>query len=139
MTKDSIRVAIYARVSTKGKQDVKYQLRELSRWCRRMRYAVYKEYIDSESGAKGRGERRQFTQMFEDASQRRSDLVLFWALDRFTLERLARTIFYLQQLDSCGVRFQSYREEYLNSDNELVARHSAQRACVPGKTRTSAD
>jgi len=26
----------------------------------------------------------------------------------------------LQQLDSCGVRFHSYREEYLSSDNELV-------------------
>ena len=114
------RVAIYARVSTKDKQDVQNQLRELRQWCKRMNYQVHKEYVDSESGSKGRGERKQFTQMFEDASRRKFDLLLFWALDRFTREGLAKTIFYLQQLDKYGVKFHSYREEYLNSDNELV-------------------
>jgi len=119
-TDNKIQIAIYARVSTKDKQDVQNQLRELRRWTKKMAYKVYREYIDNESGSKGRGQRQQFTQMFQDAAQRKFDLVLFWALDRFTREGLQKTIYYLQQLDSCGVKFHSYTEEYLNTDNELV-------------------
>lgn len=119
-TKGNLRVAIYARVSRDEKQEVLNQLLELRQWCKRMRYLISREYVDSESGAKGKGERKEFTQMFQDASRRNFDLVLFWALDRFTREGLAKTIFYLQQLDTYNVRFHSYREEYLNSDNELV-------------------
>jgi len=58
--------------------------------------------------------------MFQDAAQRKFDLVLFWALDRFTREDLQKTIFYLRQLDDCGVKFHSYTEPYLNTDQELV-------------------
>jgi len=119
-TNHKTQVAIYARVSTKDKQDVENQLRELRRWAKKMGYKIYQEYVDNESGSKGRGQRQQFTQMFQDAAQRKFDLVLFWALDRFTREGLQKTIYYLQQLDSCGVKFHSYTEEYLNTDNELV-------------------
>ncbi|MCH8019688.1 recombinase family protein, partial [candidate division KSB1 bacterium] len=42
------------------------------------------------------------------------------ALDRFTREGLQKTIFYLRQLDDCGVKFHSYTEPYLNTDQELV-------------------
>jgi DNA invertase Pin-like site-specific DNA recombinase len=113
-------VAIYARVSTKEKQEIQNQLRELRQWCGRMGHRIYHEYIDKETGSKGRSERKQFSQMFKDASQRKFDLVVFWALDRFTREGLQKTIYYLQQLDGYGVKFHSYQEEYLNTDNELV-------------------
>ena len=59
-------VAIYARVSTKEKQDVQNQLRELRRWTKKMGYKIYQEYIDNESGSNGRGQRQQFTQMFQE-------------------------------------------------------------------------
>lgn len=36
------------------------------------------------------------------------------------IRRLRQTIHYLQLLDACGVRFHSYTEEYLSTDNELV-------------------
>jgi len=85
-----------------------------------MGYKIHQEYVDKESGGKGRGERKQFTQMFKDASIRQFDLVVFWALDRFTREGLQKTIYYLQRLDSCGVKFHSYTEPYLNTDQELV-------------------
>ncbi len=85
-----------------------------------MGYTIYEEYVDNESGSNGRSERSQFNQMFTDASLRKFDLLLFWALDRFTREGLQKTIYYLQQLDSFGVNFHSYKEEYLNTDNELV-------------------
>ena len=119
-TKPKIQVAIYARVSTKDKQDVENQLRELRRWTKKMGYEIYKEFVDKESGSRGRGERKEFGWMFEEASQRKFDLLLFWALDRFTREGLQKTIYYLQQLDSCGVKFHSYTEPYLNTDQELV-------------------
>ncbi len=85
-----------------------------------MGYNIYQEYIDNKSGSKGRGQRKEFSSMLEDASQRRFDLVLFWALDRFTREGLQKTIYYLQQLDDYGVKFHSYTEPYLNTDQELV-------------------
>lgn len=59
--------------------------------------------------------------MFEDAARRKFDIVLFWSLDRFTREGIRKTIAYLQQLDSFGVRFKSYTEPLLDTDNELVA------------------
>jgi len=69
-------VAIYARVSTKDKQGRPNQLRELRRWTKKMGYKIYQEYIDNEGGSKGRGQRQQFTPIFQDAAQRKFDLVL---------------------------------------------------------------
>ena len=40
------------------------------------------EYVDRVSGRKGTGERKQFAALFEHASRRKFDCVLFWALDR---------------------------------------------------------
>ena len=48
-------VATYARVSTKDKQDVANQLRELHTWTKKMGYKIYQEYVDNESGGKGSG------------------------------------------------------------------------------------
>ena len=61
-------VAISARVSTKEKQEVENQLHELRTWCKRMAYNIYREYIDKESGAKGRGGRKAFTEMVADTT-----------------------------------------------------------------------
>ena len=93
------RVAIYARVSTKDKeQDVENQLVQLREFCDRQRYEVAGEYIDHESGKEGRRERSAFARLFEDAAGRKFDLVLFWSLDRFSREGIRKTILYLQQL-----------------------------------------
>jgi DNA invertase Pin-like site-specific DNA recombinase len=71
--------------------------------------------------AKARRERKaQFAALFEDASKRKFDLVLFWALDRFSREGMVPTINHLQRLDSHGVAFHSYTEAHLATDNELV-------------------
>jgi DNA invertase Pin-like site-specific DNA recombinase len=53
--------------------------------------------------------------MFEDARLRRIDLVLFWALDRLSSEGTLKTLEYLQRLDSYGVGWKSYTEQYLDS------------------------
>ena len=97
------RVAIYARVSTKDKgQDVENQLAQLREFCERQGYVIFDEYMDDESGTKGKREREGFNRLFEDASKRKFDLVLVWSVDRFTREGIAKTLFYLQQLDSLG-------------------------------------
>jgi DNA invertase Pin-like site-specific DNA recombinase len=116
-----MRVAIYARVSTDDKgQDPENQLRELRAWCASAGHAIVREYVDHESGRKGADRRRQFAALFEGASRRKFDLVLFWALDRFSREGMVPTILHLQRLSSCGVSFHSYTEAHLATDNELV-------------------
>jgi len=72
------------------------------------------EYMDDESGTKGKRERSGFARLFEDAGKRKFDVVLVWSLDRFTREGISKTIFYLQQLDGLGVNFKSYTEQYLD-------------------------
>jgi DNA invertase Pin-like site-specific DNA recombinase len=115
------RVAIYARVSTEDKgQDPENQLRQLRAWCRSAGHEIAAEYIDRESGRKGIDKRKRFNELFEDASRRKFDLVLFWALDRFTREGMVPTINYLQRLNGYGIGFHSYTEAHLATDNELV-------------------
>lgn len=116
-----MRVAIYARVSTDNKgQNPENQLRELRAWCAHAGHSIVREYIDFESGRKGADKRKQFAALFNDAAKRRFDCVLFWALDRFSREGMAQTIAHLQRLNSYGVKFQSYTEPHLSTDNELV-------------------
>ena len=81
------RVALYARVSTKDKgQDVENQLAQLREFCERQGWVIHDEYMDDESGTKGKRERSGFARLFEDAGKRKFDVVLVWSLDRFTRE-----------------------------------------------------
>jgi len=116
-----MRVAIYARVSTNDKgQDPENQLRELRAWCVNSGHTITREYVEHETGRRGAEKRKQFAALFEDAAKRKFDLVLFWALDRFSREGMAQSIVHLQRLTSYGVTFHSYTEPHLATDNELV-------------------
>jgi len=116
-----MRIAIYARVSTEDKgQDPENQLRDLRGWCANCGHELVGEYVDRVSGRKGMAVRKQFAALFEDASKRRFDCVLFWALDRFSREGMVPTIQHLERLNSYGVTFHSYTEPHLCSDNEMV-------------------
>lgn len=109
-----MRAAIYARVSTRDKgQDNENQLLELRAFAERKGYTLYKEYLDEESG--GKASRKHFDQLFLDAHQRRFDVVLFWALDRFSREGALETLNHLQKLSNAGVQFVSFTEQYLDS------------------------
>ncbi len=112
------RGAIYLRVST-GDQHSKNQLLQLQEFCKRWEgHELIAEYVDQESG---RRERKDFDQMLADAARRRFDVLLFWALDRFSREGIRKTIAYLQRLDDRGIAFKSYTEPFLDTDNELIA------------------
>jgi DNA invertase Pin-like site-specific DNA recombinase len=108
------RVAIYSRVSTKDKgQDVENQLRQLRDFCARQGYEIVREYVDHASGK--RSDRDAFQEMFADASRREFDVLLFWALDRFSREGVFNTLQHLERLTSYGIGYRSFAEQYLDS------------------------
>ena len=106
---------LYARVSTKDKgQDTENQLRQLREFCTSQGWTVCREYIDHASGKNDIG-RPEFQRLFEDAAQRKFDLVVFWALDRFSREGVLATLQYLQRLSGYGIGYRSFTEGYLDS------------------------
>ena len=50
--------------------------------------------------------------MMTDAAKRKFDVLVFWALDRFSREGVYETHLYLKRLDEAGVRFRSLTEPY---------------------------
>ncbi len=109
-----MRIAIYGRVSTRDKgQEVENQLAQLREFAAKQGWTVTREYIDHESGS--RADRPEFKQMFQDASQRRFDLLVFWSLDRLSREGVLQTLNYLNRLTSYGVGYRSFTEQYFDS------------------------
>jgi DNA invertase Pin-like site-specific DNA recombinase len=106
--------AIYARVSTRDRgQDFTNQLFALREFAVKQGWTIYSEYVDQVSGATD--ERPAFQQMFEQASQRRFDVLLFWSLDRLSREGVLETLQHLQRLTSYGIAWRSFTEQYLDS------------------------
>ena len=109
-----MKIAIYNRVST-GKQDPLIQADQLRDFAQRQSWTITHDYTDVVSGSKSEKDRPQFQKLMEAASRREFDLVLFWALDRFSREGVLPTLHHLQRLDSWGVAWRSYTEQYLDS------------------------
>jgi DNA invertase Pin-like site-specific DNA recombinase len=108
-----MRVAIYARVSTKDKgQDPANQLHQLREFAER-HGSIYRVYTDQESG--GKAGRSAFQQLLLEAYQQQFDLVVFWRLDRFSREGALATLRYLKELKDHGVNYKSFTEPYLDS------------------------
>jgi DNA invertase Pin-like site-specific DNA recombinase len=113
-THNITRVAIYARVSTKDKgQEVENQLRQLREFVAVQGWAVYREFVDHESAATD--DRPAFQAMFRDASQRKFEVLLFWALDRLSREGVWETLQHLNRLTACGIGYRSFSEQYFDS------------------------
>jgi DNA invertase Pin-like site-specific DNA recombinase len=108
-----MRVGIYSRVST-DKQDCENQLVQLREFAKTQGWEVFREYVDEGiSGSKA--DRPEFQQMFADASKRKFDLVLFWALDRLSREGVLETLQHLRRLESWGIAYRSFTESYFDS------------------------
>jgi DNA invertase Pin-like site-specific DNA recombinase len=108
------RVALYARVSTKDKgQDTENQLAQLRQFTATQGWTITHEYVDQATGK--HSDREQFQRLFQDASQRKFDAVLFWSLDRFSREGVRETLNHLERLTSYGVNWRSFTEQYLDS------------------------
>lgn len=107
-----MKIALYLRVST-DKQETENQAVQLREFAAKQGWQIVHEYVDCESGSKA--DRAEFQRMFADASRRKFDLVLFWALDRLSREGVLKTLQYLQQLTNSGVGWKSFTQQYLDS------------------------
>jgi DNA invertase Pin-like site-specific DNA recombinase len=112
MTTARIKCAIYARVSS-DKQETLNQRAQLKKFCLQQGWLVVAEYIDHETGSVP--SRVEFQKMLLHASQRKFDVLLFWALDRLTREGTLATLQYLERLTSYQVGYKSFTEPYLDS------------------------
>src|SRR5438067_689150 len=107
-----MRTALYCRVSTLD-QDNDNQLAQLRQFASSQGWQIVTEFCDQASG--GTNNRVEFKRMFQDASQRRFDVLLFWSLDRLSREGVLETLQHLQRLTSYGVAWRSFTEQYLDS------------------------
>lgn len=107
-----MKIAIYARVST-TKQDNENQLAQLREFAAKQDWQVFDSYVDQESGSTS--DRPEFQRMFCDASKRKFDLVLFWALDRFSRQGVLDTLQHFNRLESYGVSYKSFTEPFFDS------------------------
>ena len=83
-----MKVAIYIRVSTEEQAREGYSLaaqeRSLREKCSREGWEVYDVYADRGISGKDITHRPAMTTMLDDASRHEFDLILVWALSRFT-------------------------------------------------------
>jgi DNA invertase Pin-like site-specific DNA recombinase len=110
-----MRAALYGRVSTKGKgQDTENQLIQLREYCSRQGWSLVHEYIDRESGTRSDA-RKEFQALLTSASRREFDVVVVWALDRFSREGVMQTFDHVKKLRAYGVEFESYTEAHFRT------------------------
>src|SRR6201982_1499805 len=102
-----MRVAIYARVSTKD-QSCDLQLRDLRAYCAARGFSVQREYVDvGESGAKD--SRPQLNDLMAAARKRLFDAVVVWRFDRFA-RSTKHLLLALEEFRALGIQFSSYQE-----------------------------
>lgn len=81
-----MKIAIYGRVSKNDEsQDPQNQLQPLRDYAKALKGEVVQEYVDCASGS-GVADRISFLKMLDDADKHQFDLLLVWALDRFSRE-----------------------------------------------------
>jgi DNA invertase Pin-like site-specific DNA recombinase len=112
--KKQIRAAYYLRVSTES-QELENQRAEIVPFIENRGWRLVHTFEDSMSGRKTEKDRPGFAAMLKAAHQRKFDIVVFWALDRLTREGTRATFSYLQRLESKGVGYVSYQEQWLDS------------------------
>jgi DNA invertase Pin-like site-specific DNA recombinase len=103
------RAALYLRVSTDG-QTTENQRRELLETSERRGWVVAQTYEDAGiSGAKGRHQRPGLDAALRDATRRRYDVLMVWAIDRLGRSTLA-VVDALVELEAAGVAILALKE-----------------------------
>lgn len=110
-----LRCALYCRVSTED-QTTENQIQPLRDRAKSKGYTIVKEYVETGSGAKK--DREQFCLMLDEADKRTFDLILVWALDRFSREGVSNMVAYINRLKRAGVGLESKQEEWLDISDE---------------------
>lgn len=105
----SIRVALYARVST-DRQTTENQLQELRSVGERLGWEIVGEYIDQGiSGAKGRDQRPAFDKLLKGAMRKEFDLIAAWSVDRLG-RSLQDLVGFLGEIHSKGVNLYLHQQ-----------------------------
>ena len=117
--KDNMKkIAIYARVSKNDEsQDPQNQLNPLRDFAKALDGEIVEEYVDLASGG-GTADRENFLRMLSDADKHKFDLIVVWALDRFSREGIGNTLGYLERLKRNGVALKSLQESWLDTRDE---------------------
>ena len=88
MEKQNKIVAIYIRVSTLDQVREGYSLdaqeKTLRNWCNTRNYKIFDLYSDKGISGKDIEHRPDMNRLLKDAEERKFNIVLFWALNRFT-------------------------------------------------------
>ncbi len=89
------------------------RLIQLREFAQRSGWTIATEYVEAASGKNA--DRKAYKQMFEDASRRKFDVVLTWALDRMTRQGVGETFDQIRTLTSYGVQFVSFTEPHFRT------------------------
>ena len=104
-----MRVALYARVSTRDKQqNPELQLAPMREFAHRRGWELA-EYVDYASAADMNG-RKEWTRLMADVRQRKVDLVMCWKLDRCFRSSL-HAHRSMEELGEAGVGFRCHTQE----------------------------
>jgi len=107
------RAALYLRVSTADKQTPENQEAPLRAYCAAEGLSIVAVYIDRASGAKG--PRPEYERMKAAAYRRGFDVLVFWAMDRFSRAGTIRTVAELESLTAAGITWRSIQEPHLST------------------------
>lgn len=114
-----MKVALYARVSKDDdSQDLENQLQPLRKYAEAMGWRVVAEWTDKTSG--GNSNRPSFIEMRKHVRQRHYDLILVWALDRFSRESMSNTLRYIEELRKYKTALRSLQESWLDTTDRGV-------------------
>ena len=95
------------------RQDTENQLAQLRQFCETQDWPVVHEYVDRATGK--HSDREQFQELFQAASEREFDVVLFWSFSRFSREGVRETLNHLERLTCYGVNWRWFTEQYFDS------------------------
>jgi len=109
-----MKAALYARVSRED-LSIENQLESLNKWADALGYEVVATYTDTKPG--GDPDRPGFKQMLKDARLRKFDVIMIWALDRFSREGPRNTLNYLEQLKHYRVFLKSMNDSWLDTSD----------------------
>lgn len=115
-----MKAVIYARVSkVDDSQDLNNQLIPLRDFAKAINVDLVEEYVDKGSGANA--DRQNFIRMLKDSDQKKHDLILITALDRFSREGISNTTAYLERLRRNGIAIKSLQEGWLDTRDKGIA------------------
>jgi DNA invertase Pin-like site-specific DNA recombinase len=110
---EQLKIAIYARVSTKNGQDPQMQLAELREYIRNRQWKIAGEYVDK--GISGASDSRpSLNRLMADANRRRFDVVAVWKFDRFA-RSVSHPLRALETFRTLGIEFVSLSESISTS------------------------